>query len=166
MFKLTSEWPAVMKRSDSGGSQSQGQVFDEPSSSFCPLRCKVTSAHQREAPYRFHLMLLPTQTHTRTTHLPLCTHTAVSAYTLHLKKKKCKLIHPSHLFGYVLVSLPSVCPGTVGSSSLGDFCDVKWKGRFAFAAVRPSGQQFRCPRRCTAEMKMPPPKGVYALGHR
>lgn len=53
------------------------------SSLFCPLRCKVTSAHQRETPYRVHLMLLSPQTHTRTAHLHLRTHTQVSAYTLH-----------------------------------------------------------------------------------
>ncbi len=37
----------------------------------CPLRCKVTSAHQREAPYSFHLMFLPPPPNT---HPPPLTH--------------------------------------------------------------------------------------------
>lgn len=99
------------------------------------------------------------QTHTRTPTSPYA-HIHCSAHTLYIWKKT-KFNHPPHLFDYLLVSLPSVCPGAVGSGSPGDFCDVKWKGRFAFAALRPLGQQFRCPRQHTTERKMPPPKGVY-----
>lgn len=90
----------------------------------CPLRCKVTSAHQREAPYRVHLMLL-TPKHTLTLPASPYAHIHLSAHTLYIWKKL-KMNHPSHLFGYLLVSLPSVCPFAVGSGSPGDFPHLLW----------------------------------------
>lgn len=126
----------------------------------CPLRCNVTSAHQREAPYRVHLMLLSPTPNTHSHRPTPLTHTYSSQrITLYIWKKKTKNESP----------VPSVywfpCP-------LLSWCFRKWLTMWLSpplgceTKIEYAGQRDRCPRQYMTEKDATTQRRVCAPGQR